>query len=370
MKWSPPSLHSGVKMRQDGSVSTHHFRKEETAVKTTTVGLDIAKRVFHAVGFDDRGQEGFKKCLKREQVKPFFAQLPACVVILETCCGAQYWQRELTALGHTVKLIAAQHVRAFVRGNKNDYNDARAIAEAGTRPGMRFVSPKTESQQTLQSVLRMRELQVGQRTALTNQLRGLLADYGIVFAQGFSALRKGVGELLDDNNQTLSVPLRRLFGTLYEQWAVVDQYLAEYDRQLQQLAKADADVQRLCTIPGFGYVVASTFVSVVGDGKAYKNGRAVSACLGLVPKQHSSGGKEVLLGISKRGDRYLRSVLIHGARSVLQQASRHHDRLRRWGLNLSESRGKNIATVALANKLARIGWAVLRTRSEYAAVPT
>ena len=338
-------------------------------MKSTTIGLDIAKQVFHAVGFDAGEREVFKKCLKRSQVMAFFAQLPACTVIMETCCGAQYWHRQLTSLGHTVKLIAAQHVRAYVRGNKNDYNDARAIAEAGTRPSMRFVSAKTQEQQTLQSVLRMRELQVGQRTAFTNQLRGLLAEHGFVFARGLAALRKGVCELLGNPDSGLPVALRPLFATAYEQWLSVEHYLQEYDRQLKRLAREVEEVKRLCTIPGFGYVVASAFVSVIGDGKAYRSGRAVSACLGLVPGQHSSGGKDVLLGISKRGDGYLRTVLIHGARSVILQAGKHPDRLNRWVLRLCESRGKNVATVALANKLARIGWAVLRQQGEYVAAP-
>lgn len=338
-------------------------------MKITTVGLDIAKQVFHAVGFDERQHEVFKKCLKREQVMAYFAQLPACVVVMETCCGANYWHQQLSSLGHIVKLIAAQHVRAYVRGNKNDYNDARAIAEAGTRPGMRFVPPKTSAQHTLQSVLRMRKLQIGQRTALTNQLRGLLAEHGLVFGRGLATLREGMCELLGRTTSDLPAALRQLFALAYEQWLQIERFIKEYDQQLKRLAKEDASVKRLCTIPGFGCVVASAFVSVVGDGKAFKTGRAASACLGLVPRQHSSGGKEVLLGISKRGDNYLRSVLIHGARSVIQHVSKRNDRLSRWAQRLCESRGKNVATVALANKMARIGWAVLRQQGEYVAMP-
>jgi transposase len=338
-------------------------------MKITTIGLDIAKSVLHAVGFDERQHEVFKKCLKREDVMIYFAQLPPCVVIMETCGGAHYWHQQLTRVGHTVKLIAAQHVRAYVRGNKNDYNDARAIAEAGTRPGMRFVIPKTAIQNTLQSVLRMRELQIAQRTALTNQLRGLLAEHGIVFAKGLATLRSGVCELLGQENSVLPAFLRQLFATAYEQWLMVETFIAQYNCQLKQVAKEEANVKRLCTIPGFGCIVASAFVSVIGDGKAFQNGRGVSACLGLVPRQHSSGGKEVLLGISKRGDTYLRSVLIHGARSVIQHASKRSDRLSRWVQRLCESRGKNVATVALANKMARIGWAVLHQQGEYVAQP-
>ena len=331
----------------------------------TTIGLDLAKHVFHVVGCDARGKVLIRKVLRRGQVRRYFANVPACVVGMEGCASAHYWARELRGFGHEVRLIPAQHVKAYVRGNKNDYNDARAIAEAAGRSDIRAVSVKTVEQQDVQALYRLRAARVKERTALCNQVRGVLGEYGIVLAQGVGTVRRGVPEVLEDAENAVSDFLRTLLARCYAQLRELDGHIEFYTRALHEHARRDEAVQRLQTVPGFGPVVASVFHAFVGDGKAFGRGRDVSAALGLVPKQHSTGGNTVLLGISKRGDRYLRSLLVHGARSVLRRAEQRQDRLSRWALGVQATRGTHKATVALANKMARIGWAVVREQTVY-----
>jgi transposase len=333
--------------------------------KITTVGLDLAKQVFHLVCCDERGKVIGRKLLRRSQMLGYFAKLPASRVGMESCAGAHYWARELQGLGHEVKLLPPRFVKAFVRGNKNDYNDALAIAEAVVRPEMRGVAVKTVAQQDIQALHRLRSACVASRTALCNQLRGLLAEYGVILPRGVSSLRRRLPALLEDAENGLSALFRRLLAQGYQQLCELDAQIEAYTAEVERHSRQDDTCRRLQTIPGFGPVVASVFHSAVGDGQAYRRGRDVSASLGLVPRQHSSGGKSVLLGISKRGDRYLRSLLVHGARSVVQQAAHKDDRLSRWINRIKAQRGHNKAVVALANKLARIGWAVLSRRSVY-----
>jgi len=335
--------------------------------KVTTVGLDLAKQVFHVVCCDAHGKVVGKRMLRRAQVLRYFANLPVALVGMEACGGAHYWARELQALGHTVKLLPARSVKAFVQGNKNDYNDALAIAEAVVRPEMRAVAVKTAAQQDIQALHRMRQQCVATRTRLCNQLRGLLGEYGMVLPRGVGSLRRRLPALLEDAENGLSTFFRRLLAEGYQQLRALDEHIATYDTEVVQHSRQDDACQRLRTIPGFGPIVASVFHSQVGDGQAYRRGRDVSAAMGLVPRQHSSGGKTVLLGISKRGDRQLRSLLVHGARAVVRQAAHKDDRLSRWVNRLKAQRGHNKAVVALANKLARIGWAVLHNRSTYQA---
>jgi transposase len=346
-------------------LSTIETKEEETEMKITTIGLDLAKSVFHVVCFDARHQEVGKRMLRRSQVLAYFAQQEPCVVAMEACAGAHYWGRELEKLGHTAKLIPPQYVKPYVKGNKNDYNDARAIAEAATRPGMRFVGIQTVEQQDIQALHRLRAQQVKQRTALCNQLRALVAEYGIVMNKGVAALRRGIPRLLEDAENGLSEAFRALLSRGYEQLLEREGHIDDYTHQVEVHSRQNEQTRRLQTLPGFGPIVASVFASVVGDGSAFKRGRDVSACLGLVPRQHSSGGKEVLLGISKRGDKYLRSLLIHGARSVVLHAKHKEDALSRWVNRVRERRGTNKAAVALANKLARRGWALLRHETVY-----
>ena len=335
--------------------------------KITTVGVDLAKQVFHVVCCDARGEVVQKRMLKRAQVLRYFAQLEPAVVGLEACASAHYWGRALRDLGHEVRLLPAQHVKAYVRGNKNDYNDALAIAEAVVRPQLRAVAIKTVEQQDIQALHRLRAQCVASRTALSNQLRGLLGEYGVVVPRGVANVRRRLPALLEDAENGLSVFFRGLLAQGYQQLRELDDHIEAYTQALIRHSQQDAACRRLQTIPGFGPIVASVFHAMVGDGHGYRRGRDVSAALGLVPRQHSSGGKSVLLGISKRGDRYLRSLLVHGARAVVRQAERKDDRLSRWVQRVKAQRGHNKAVVALANKLARIGWAVLAQRGVYQA---
>lgn len=331
----------------------------------TTVGLDLAKTVFHVVGFNEQFKEVKKRMLRRTQVLQFFSQLQPCRVGMEACASSHYWGRELRALGHDVKLIPPQYVKPYLRGNKNDYNDARAIAEAATRPSMRFVAIKTVEEQDMQALHRMRSKCVKERTALSNSTRGLLGEYGIILPKGLAVLRRSIPEILEDAENGLSDRFRNLLVRRYEQLAEIDQHIAFYTNELELLGRQDDACQRLQTVPGFGPIVSSAFRSAIGDGRAYGRGRDAAASMGLVPRQHSSGGKNNLLGISKRGDRYLRSLLVHGARSVVTMAAGKEDPLSRWINRVREDRGWNKAVVALANKMARIGWAVLRHNTCY-----
>jgi len=334
-------------------------------MNTTTVGLDLAKNVFHVVCLNEHNKEVRKKMLRRNQVRQFFAQLPVCTVAMEACATSHYWGRELIALGHEVKLIPPQQVKPMVQGNKNDYNDALAIAETVNRPKTTFVAVKTVEEHDIQAIHRMRSQCIRDRTALSNSTRGLLGEYGISFSKGLATLRKKIPELLEDADNGLSFRFRNLLARRYDQLVELDEHIAFYTKELEILSRQDEACQRLQTIPGFGPIVASAFRSTVGDGSAYARGRHAAASLGLVPRQHSSGGNNFLLGISKRGDRYLRKLLVHGARTVVRHAVDRDDPFSRWINRVSERRGKNRAAVAVANKLARVGWAVLRYNTEY-----
>jgi len=330
-----------------------------------TIGLDIAKTFFHLIGLDRNGKQVLKKKLRRRQMLSYFSNLMPCKISMESCGSSHYWGRELTKLGHDVTLLPAQYVKPFVRGNKNDYNDALAIAEASRITDMRVVAIKTEEQQSIQALHRFRRAAVHDRTALCNQTRGLLAEFGIVLNQGVATLRKSLPCIIEDAENGLTFIFREALSLKYTQLIELDELINNLTKAIQTEAKQHEEIKRLQSIPGFGPIVASTFFSVIGDGKAFKCGRDVSASLGLVPRQHSSGGKDTLLGISKRGDKYLRSLLVHGARSVVKHAQNKDDALNVWVSKLIERRGKNKATVALANKLARIAWAVITTNKTY-----
>ncbi len=339
----------------------------------TTIGLDIAKNVFQVHGVERNGKAVVRKKLSRRKVLEFFANLPACLIGIEACPGAHYWGRELIKLGHSVKLMPAQYVKAYLKGNKNDGNDAEAICEAVSRPGMRFVAMNTEAQQDLQMLHRIRHRLVGERTALINQIRGLLGEYGIVFAQGPGQVRRGLVRILGDNEAGLSGFALELLSDLHQQLREVDERIAGYDARVQRACAADEQSRKLDALPGLGALTATAMVAAVGDARQFANGRSMAANLGLTPREHSSGGKQRLLGISKRGNTYLRTLLIHGARTVLRHATGKPDRLSRWVLAIQARRGANVAAVALANKLARIAWAVLardrRYRADWAEQP-
>lgn len=326
----------------------------------TTVGLDLAKNVCHFVGCNQAGRIVKKKVLRRQMIINFFSKLSPCLVGIESCSSAHYWAREIEKQGHQVKQIAPQHVKAYVRGNKNDYNDALAIAEAVVRPEMRFVSTKTQTQQDIQSLHVLRKKCERDRTANCNEIRGLLAEYGIVIPQGIYNVYHALPALFDRNRDNgLSELFKELLEQHYLKLTQLKEHLDFYTQRIKQLSQQE-ECQRLQTIPGIGPIIASAFFQYVGNGSEFKNGRTVSASIGLVPRQHSSGGKDKLLGISKRGDGYLRTLMIHGARAVVRTHQNKDTPLAYWIRRLVKTRGNNKAAVAVANKLARIGWAILK----------
>ncbi len=334
-------------------------------MKITTIGLDIAKSVFHAVGVDKAGKLIKKKMLRRKDLLPFVAKIEPCLIVMEACGGASYWAREFEQFGHVVKLIAPQYVVPFRQGNKNDYNDALAIAEAAQRPNMRFVKPKSVEQQDVQLLHRMRERLTKQSTALINQVRGMLAEYGIVMTKSKSAFKAQLPDILVDEANMLTIKGRAIFYQLYDEVIDIEKRLKSCDTQVLNETQNNVICQRLQTIPGVGPVTATAIYAAVGDGKDFSNGRHFSAWCGLVPKQHSSGGKDNLLGISKRGNAYLRTLFIHGARAVLRHSGSKSDKLSCWAIQLAERRGFNRACVAVANKLARMSWVIAAREEEF-----
>jgi transposase len=333
-------------------------------MKITTTGIDLAKHAFQVHGVDERGKAVLKKQLKRGQVMAFFANLPPCLIGMEACGSAHYWARKLEALGHTVKLIAPQFVKPYVKTNKHDAADAEAICEAVARPNMRFVPIKTTEQQAILSVHRARQGLVKARTAQANQIRGLLSEFGIVIAQGMAHIAKRLPEILEDANE-LPGAFRYLLQRLGEHLQELDRQVAALEHEIQCWHRDHEASRRLAGIPGMGPLTASALVATAGDGKSFTRGRQMAAWLGIVPKQHSTGGKSTLLGISKRGDSYLRTLLIHGARAVIAQVERHPERADPWLQRLLARRPKNVAIVALANKNARIAWALLASGGNY-----
>ena len=336
-------------------------------MKITTIGLDIAKSVFHLYAVNEMGRYVKRKQLKRKQVLAYMANLAPCLIAMEACGGANYWAREFITLGHQVKLIAPQYVKPYVKGNKNDYNDAEAIAEAAQRPNMRFVPIKSVEQQDIQNFHRQRERIKKERTALVNQVRGLLAEYGVVINKGVAAVRKRLPEILEDAENGLTTLSREIFAELLEELRTLDQRFEQCGQRIESLNQGNDVCQRLDEILGIGPIIASATYAAAGDGKDFVNGRHFSAWLGLVPGQHSTGGKAALLGISKRGNAYLRTMFIHGARAVLRHSANKTDRFSRWAQAVLERRGHNKACVAVANKMARMAWVIMAKGENYRA---
>ena len=331
----------------------------------TTVGIDLAKLVCQVHGVDARGKVQVRKQLKRSQVAGFSVQLPACLIGMEACSGAHFWARKLTDLGHTVKLMAPQFVKPYVKTNKNDVADAEAICEAVGRPNMRFVPVKNIDQQALLGLHRVRQGFVKERTAQVNQMRGLLAEFGIVLPVGIRSIEGKLPAILEDAENGLSGASRTLFARLFVHYRALDRHVDEMEREINAWHRESTDSQRLQAIPGIGPLTASALVASIGNAHAFRNGRQFAAWLGLVPRQCSSGGKNMLLGISKRGDTYLRTLLIHGARAVLQMLHKHPDQADGWLARMTKRRHSNVAAVALANKNARTVWALLAHGREY-----
>ena len=336
-------------------------------MEITTIGIDLSKNVFQIHGVDHRGKTALKKQLKREQMLPYFANFPICLIGIEACGSAHYWARKLTALGHTVKLIAPQFVKPYVKTNKNDVADAEAICEAVSRPNMRFVPIKNGEQQAILAQHRARQGFVKARTAQANQIRGLLAEYGIVIPKGIVHIGKRLPEILEDGENELPGIFRQLIDRLGSNLKELDRQVKELEVQIQTWHRNSVDSKKLAQIPGIGPISASALVASIGDAKNFKDGRQLAAWLGLVPRQHSTGGKPTLLGISKRGDCYLRTLLIHGARSVVRVVEQQANYANQWLAGIMRRRNKNVAAVALANKNARIIWALLTQNREYSA---
>jgi len=327
-------------------------------MKITTVGIDLAKSVFQVHGVDGHGKPALKKQLKREQMAAFFANLPPCLIGMEACGSAHHWARKLEGFGHTVRLMAPQFVKPYVKTNKNDAADAEAICEAVARPNMRFVPVKNMAQQAVLALHRVRQALVKARTAQSNQIRGLLGEFGLIIPKGIAHIGRRVPEILEDASNELPGSFRQLLKRLMDHLKDLDRQVGELEVQIQSWHRDNAASRKLAQVPGIGPITASALVATVGDARDFDNGRQLAAWLGLVPRQHSSGGKSLLLGISKRGDTYLRTLLIHGARAVIR-ASEHKTDKSGWLQALLGRRNKNVAAVALANKNARIVWALL-----------
>ncbi len=323
------------------------------------IGLDIAKNVFVAVGLDSHGTTVLKHKMTREDVLLTFANIPVTMIGIEACAGSHYWARKLNAMGHEVKLIAAQHTRAYVTGNKNDTNDAAAIAEARSRASTKTVPVNTEAQQDVQMLHRTRQALMHERTAMICRIRAFAGEYGQVFAVGVAKFQKGFVAWLADEKNGLSGSAIATFTELKAQLDDKDVRIAVYDARLTQAAKEDPRAADMMEVPGVGKLIATAVLAAVADPHHFSNGRDFSANLGLVPREHSSGGKQRLFGITKRGDTYLRTLLIHGARSALRSAGEKPDKMLRWAVKLSERSGVKVAAVALANKMARVLWAIL-----------
>lgn len=335
--------------------------------KLSRVGVDLAKNVYQLHGVDRNEQTVWRRRLtRRNWLKVLLEKVePGCEVGMEACAGAHHWARQLQAKGFTVRLIAPQFVKPYVKSNKNDANDAEAICEAMSRPHMRFVAVKTVEQQDIQAVHRIRAGLLSQRTAKANQVRGLVAEYGLVAPQQLASLRAAIPDWLEDAGNGLSSRFRRLLSDLSGDLKYLDQRITALDQEITTLARQDPVAQRLQQLRGVGPLIATALVAAVGNAEQFKNGRQMAASLGLTPGQHSSGGKERLLGITKRGDVYLRTLLIHGARSAIYAARHKDDRLSQWVTGLAIRRHPNVAATALANKTARIAWAMLRRGTDY-----
>jgi transposase len=333
-------------------------------MKITTVGIDLAKNVFQIHAVDEHGKVILKKQVKRDKVAECFINLPACLVGMEACGSAHHWARKLESFGHTVRLMAPQFVKPYVKTNKNDTADAEAICEAVARPNMRFVPIKNIEQQSVLALHRVRQGFVKARTAQANQIRGLLGEFGLIIPQGIANIAKRVPELIEDASNELTGSFRLLVDRLMDHLKELDQQVAELEAQIKAWHRTSAASCKLERIPGIGPITASALVASIGDAKSFDGGRQIAAWIGLVPRQHSTGGKSTLLGISKRGDTYLRTLLIHGARSVIFRAQQKVDKSS-WLHKLLERRNPNVAAVALANKSARIVWALLANDREF-----
>ena len=332
-----------------------------------TLGIDIAKNVFQLHGVGRNGHATLKRRVMRDELLTVIAQIEPCTVVLEACTGAFYWARKFEALGHRVKLISPQYVKPFVRRQKNDGNDAEAICTAARQPHIPLVPKKSIEQQDIQALHRARQRMVNHRTAVVSQIRGLLLDRGFAFAKSITRARCEIPDILANLDNELTVLARETIAELYDLFRDLDRRIASFDKKIDAVFRSNEACQRIAKIKGVGPKTATAVVAAIGDGTEFKNGRHLAAWVGLVPRQFSSGDRKVLMGISKRGNQHLRSLLVHGARAVVRTATNKTDPINQWVNELRQRRGFNRATVAVANKNARIIWAVLRTGEPYRA---
>jgi transposase len=329
-------------------------------------GVDLGKNSCSVVGVDASGAVVVRRSMRRQTLIDYVAKLPACTIAMEACCGAHHLGRLFAAQGHQVRLMSPEYVRPYVKAQKNDDRDAEGIAEAASRPTMRFVELKSQEQLDIQTLHRVRSRLVAERTNLINQLRAILLERGVIFPVGRRKLEQGVDALLVDGDDTLSPRMRQLAGALRAEWQELDVKIEALNGEFVEMARNDDAMRRLTSIPGVGVLNATALVAAVGDASGFAKARDLGAWLGLVPRQHTTGGKPRLLGISKRGNTYLRTLLIHGARAALPSLSQNDTPLGRW-LKAMIERGvhRNAVVVALANKLARIAWAALRKETTF-----
>jgi transposase len=333
----------------------------------SSIGIDLGKTTFHLVALGENSKVVARKKFSRKQLLAYTANLPSSLIGIEACSGAHFIGSALRNQGHQVRLIAAQFVKPFLKSNKNDFLDAEAIAEAVARQNMRFVPIKTDDQLDLQALHRVRDRLVHRRTAVINQIRGFLLERGITFAKGPANLRNQMATILENAEQNITPRMRILLDRVWQEWKQLEIDISDVSDEIERIANEDAGCQRLRQIPGVGPLVSTATVAAIGNGAAFHKGREFAAWLGLVPRQHSTGGKAKLYGISKRGNIYLRRMFIHGARAVLLRVKYDTGGLGRWVHQLEERAPRNKVVVAIANKLARIAWAVLSRGVDYCA---
>ena len=336
-------------------------------MKVHTLGIDLAKNVFQLHGVDRKGRPVLVRRVRREQLLKVLAELESCLIGIEASTGAFFWQRQFEKLGHVVMIMAPQYVKPFVRRQKNDSNDAEAICTAVQQPNMRFVPKKSLEQQDIQALHRARQRLVNHRTALISQMRGLLLDRGIAIAVSATRARRLIPKILSESNDELTEMMREIVSSLYAFMLQIDERIKAFDRKITAIFKASDVCQRIAKIRGIGPKTATAMIAAIGDGSDFKNGRHLAAWLGLVPRQHSSGDRKVMMGITKRGSQHLRTLLVHGGRAVVRTAARKTDSGSIWVNELRQRRGYNRATVAVANKNARVIWAVLISGEPYRA---
>lgn len=341
----------------------------EEIMNVATFGIDVGKTWFHLIGLDSRGAVVARERFSRSQLLRYMSRIDPALVGMEASCGSHHLARDLIALGHDARLMSAKFVRPFLKGNKNDYLDAEAIAEAVQRPTMRFVPVKTPEQLDLQAIHRIRSGLISRRTGVINQIRSFLQDRGITIPPGPAVLARKLPEILADGEDRLRPGIKRLLSLLQQQWLAINAQVAELEAELRDIAERDDACARLASIPGIGAITATAIVAAIGDGRMFRSGRDFAAWLGLVPRQYSTGGRSTLLGISKRGNSYIRTLLIHGSRCMLRFFKNPTTAVGMWVTQLKVRKHANVAAVALANKQARTAWALLTQGTFYETRP-